>query len=84
MLIKERPDIDLVLMDIQLPGISGYEATEELLKLNKDTRIIAVTAYATEEDKERCLKVGCVDYISKPLRKETLLKKIRKYLNKKT
>ncbi|MCF8227518.1 MAG: response regulator [Bacteroidales bacterium] len=83
-LFKERPDIDLVLMDIQLPGISGYEATEELLKLNKDTRIIAVTAYATEEDKERCLKVGCVDYISKPLRKETLLKKIRKYLNKKT
>ncbi|MDZ7744114.1 MAG: ATP-binding protein [Bacteroidota bacterium] len=77
-LYKQHPGIDLVLMDIQLPGISGYQVTEEILKLDKNARIIAVTAYATQEDKQKCMQTGCIDYISKPLRKETLLDKIEK------
>ncbi len=80
-LYKQHPGIDLVLMDIQLPGISGYQATEEILKMDEKARIVAVTAYATEEDKQKCLQTGCIDYISKPLRKETLLQKIEKYIS---
>lgn len=73
--------IDLVLMDIQLPGISGYTATREIRSTNKDISIIAVTAYATEEDRDQCLAAGCNDYISKPLKKSILLDKISQYLS---
>ena len=60
---------DLILMDIELPGQSGFEAVQRL-KANPVTTaipIVALTAYAMPEDRERCLRVGCSDYLSKPL-----------------
>ena len=75
-----NPDIDLVLMDIQLPEMDGYEATRQIRKFNKDIIIIAQTAYALEGDKEKAITAGCDDYISKPIKKEELFEKIEKLI----
>ncbi|MCD4760340.1 response regulator, partial [bacterium] len=73
-------EIDLVLMDIQLPDISGYEVTKQLKIINKDIPVIAQTAFALEGDKEKSLEAGCDDYITKPIKAKKLLSLIDKYL----
>lgn len=73
---------DLIIMDIRLPGMSGLDATKVIRNKGIRTPIIAQTAYAMSEDKEKCMAAGCDDYISKPLHKELLLKKISYYLHK--
>jgi len=78
-----NPDIDLVLMDIQLPQMDGYEATREIRKFDKDVIIIAQTAYALEGDKEKAIAVGCHDYLSKPINTDELKQMIIKYMNEK-
>jgi signal transduction histidine kinase/ActR/RegA family two-component response regulator len=75
------PKVDIVLMDIQMPKINGYEATEIIKKNNKDITIIAQTAYAMPNDNIKCLEAGCDDYISKPINSGLLLKKIDTYLS---
>lgn len=77
--IEKNPDI--VLMDIGLPDISGYEATRQILHQKPDMRIIAQTAYASGEDREKALNAGCVEHIAKPLRLDKLLTAISRYLN---
>jgi PAS domain S-box-containing protein len=72
--------IDLILMDIQLPEMNGYEATAEILKVRKDLPIISQTAYALSGEKEKSIKAGCVDYIPKPIKSETLISIIGKHL----
>lgn len=72
----KNPNIDLILMDIQIPEMDGYKATIEIRKFNKDVIIIAQTAYALEGDKEKAIAVGCNDYISKPINTNELKKKI--------
>lgn len=79
---KENPDIDLVLMDINMPIMNGYEATKEIKKFRPKLPIIAQTAYAIAGDKEKALAAGCDDYISKPIKKEELIEKIRKLLSR--
>ncbi|MCD4666044.1 MAG: response regulator, partial [Bacteroidales bacterium] len=59
-------EINLVLMDIKIPGLNGYEATREIKKINDKVPVIAQTAYAMAGEKEKCLSAGCDDYISKP------------------
>ena len=81
-LFKDNPGIDLVLMDIQLPDISGYEVTRILKNINPSVYIIAQTAFAFEEDKINCLAAGCCDFLAKPLDKNVLLNTIDKYLTK--
>jgi len=76
---RNNRDIDLVLMDIQMPGMNGYDATREIRKFNDKVVIIAQTAYALEGDKEKALEAGCNDYISKPIKKGELLELINKY-----
>jgi len=73
-------NIDLILMDIQLPGMNGYETTQEIRKFNKDVVIIAQTAYALAGDREKAIEAGCNDYISKPIDKKELVSIINKYL----
>ena len=81
---RKSPDkIDLVLMDIKIPGINGYEATKEIKKLNKDIPVIAQTAYAMIEEMEKCQEAGCDDYIAKPYDRDKLLAKVNKFLAKK-
>jgi len=75
-----HPQIDLVLMDVHLPEMSGLEATKRILELNPKLPIIAQTANAMSEDKDKCLEAGCVDYISKPIDMGDLFSKISKYL----
>ncbi len=75
-------DIDLVLMDIQLPGMTGYEATRQIRKFNDKVIIIAQTAFGLTGDREKSIAVGCNDYISKPIDKDKLLALIQKYFKK--
>ena len=75
-----RPD--LILMDIQLPGLDGYEATRQI-KANPDLHhipIIVVTSYALSGDDVKAFEAGCDDYVSKPFSPRELLAKIREYV----
>lgn len=83
-MVKENPDIDVVLMDIKMPVMDGYQATLEIRKFNKEMIIIAQTAYALQGDEEKALSVGCNDYISKPIDKQLLLDKISRLVRNKT
>lgn len=76
---KENANIDLVLMDINMPVMDGYEATKALKKLKPNLPIIAQTAYAIAGDREKIIEAGCDDYISKPIKKKDLLEIVRKY-----
>ena len=71
-LSRETPDIDLILMDIRMPEMNGYEAIKNIRVFNKEVIIIAQTAYAIIGDAEKFLGVGCNGYISKPIKKEAL------------
>jgi len=77
---KTNPEIDLVLMDIKMPVIDGFEATREILKFRPDLPIIAQTAYAHPSDRARALETGCSDYLAKPFNRNQLLELIGKYL----
>ena len=77
---KSTPDIDLVLMDIKMPKMDGYEATRQIRQFNKNIVIIAQTAYATSGEQQKALEAGCNDYISKPILKKNLDRLIKKYL----
>jgi signal transduction histidine kinase len=81
-LIKQSPEIDMVLMDIQLPEMNGLDATRMIKQLRKELPVIAQTANVLEEDREKCLEAGCVDYISKPINIKLLYSKIHQYLTK--
>ena len=74
--------IDLILMDIQLPEISGYEATSQIRLKDMAVPIIAQTAYAMADDKQKCLDSGCNDVLVKPIRMDDVLTTVAKYLNK--
>jgi signal transduction histidine kinase/ActR/RegA family two-component response regulator len=80
-LCATHPEIDIVLMDIKMPVVNGYDATREIKKHRPDLPIIAQTAYALYGDQEKAFKAGCDDYITKPLIKDTLIYKINKHLN---
>jgi len=70
--------INIILLDIQLPGINGYEVAKEIRKIDKKIIIIAQTAYALTGDKEKALKAGCNDYITKPIKKDMLFTVLKK------
>ena len=78
-LCNSTPEISLVLMDIQLPLMSGYDAIREIKQIKKDLPIIAQTANAFIEEKEKSFQAGCDDYIIKPFTKKKLYSVINKY-----
>ena len=78
---KKNKEIDLILMDIQMPGINGYEATRQIREFNKNVVIIAQTAFGLSGDKEKSIEAGCNEYISKPIIKENLLALIQKHFS---
>lgn len=71
--------IDLILMDIQMPEMNGYEATEQIRKFDQEVIIIAQTAYAMTGDKEKALRVGCNEHITKPVSKSQLFMLLEAY-----
>jgi CheY-like chemotaxis protein len=78
---RKNPDIDLVLMDIQLPKMDGYKATKKIRAFNKKVIIIAQTGYALAGDCEKSLAAGCNNYISKPIDRVLLRKMITNYFS---
>ena len=72
-IIKSTPDIDVVLLDMQMPEMNGIEATKEIRKIRKDLPIIAQTAFIFEDDKDIILEAGCDACLIKPIRREHLL-----------
>lgn len=78
--VKEDKEIGLVLMDIQLPVMNGYDATVEIKKIRPELTVIAQTANALDEDRNRCLEAGCADYITKPIVLDKLLHLIQNNL----
>jgi two-component system cell cycle response regulator DivK len=78
--VAEKPD--LILMDIQLPVMDGYEATRRIRATEgtQEIPIIAITSYAMVGDRAKCLAAGCTAYIMKPINPESVMKKIERYL----
>ncbi|MCX6283661.1 MAG: PAS domain S-box protein [Bacteroidetes bacterium] len=79
-LFEGHPEINLVMLDIKLPDISGYEVAKKMKAGNRNMPVIAQTAYAMSDDREKSFSAGCTDYISKPMRKDDLLGIVEKYL----
>ena len=72
----------LILMDLSLPGMDGWETVRQLRRMPafEQTPILALTAHATDRDRQRAIEAGCSDYISKPFDADELLEKIAKFL----
>ncbi len=82
--MEQHPEIVLVLMDLKMPRMNGFDATQAIKIKYPDIPVIAQTAFAHPNDKQKALLSGCDDFITKPIQKETLLKLICKYLNVKS
>ncbi len=78
----KKQQVDLIIMDIKMPKMDGYEATRRIrrLKKYKSIPIIALTSYAMVKDKEKTIKAGCTGYMSNPITPETFIDEIKKFL----
>jgi CheY-like chemotaxis protein len=76
---RNHPEITIVLMDIKMPVMNGFDATREIKTFRKELTIIAITAYALRDDERRALDAGCDDYLAKPSSRDEFLKKLRNY-----
>jgi len=75
----KKPEIELVLMDLKMPEMDGFEATRQIKSIRTNLPILAITAYCESEDKKLALEAGCDEFITKPVRKDFLLKKLEEY-----
>ncbi|NOU16947.1 MAG: response regulator [Bacteroidales bacterium] len=78
--ICKTQGIDLILMDLKMPVMDGYEATMRIKNFKPNMPVIAQTAYTTDLDRNKALACGCSDFITKPLKRELLISKIKKHL----
>jgi len=79
---RKNPNLDLVLMDVKMPELDGYEATRQIRQFNQKVVIIAQTAFGMDGERERASEAGCNDYISKPIEISALVELIQKYFKK--
>ena len=79
--IFQNHDVDLILMDLQMPDMNGFEATRTIKKINPEIIIIAQTAFAMSDDREKAIQAGCNDYLPKPIKSNDLLQIVQKYLD---
>lgn len=79
---EREKNIDLVLMDLQMPDMNGYEATGILKEKYPKLPVIAQTAFAMSDDREKAISAGCDDYLAKPIKSNDLLMMSLKYLNR--
>jgi CheY-like chemotaxis protein len=76
---KNNPDVEVILMDIKMPVMDGYTATQKIREFNQQVVIIAQTAFAMKGDRQKALDAGCNEYITKPIDKDSLLEIIREH-----
>jgi len=81
-IVKNKPEIQLVLMDLKMPVMDGFEATKLIKRIKPALPVIAQSAYAFSNDQDKARKAGCDDFISKPVKREMLLSMIKKHLLK--
>ncbi len=74
-------EVDLVLMDLQIPIMDGYTATKEIKKIRPEVPVVAQTAHVMSGEREKCLEAGCDDYLAKPIRLQILIDTLSKFLN---
>lgn len=79
---RHQPNLHLVLMDMRLPEMDGYEATKRIKEFRPELPIIAQTAHALSEDRRKCINAGCNDYLTKPLKQEQLFDIMSRFLEK--
>ncbi len=79
-LCRKNQDIDFILMDVKMPLMNGYEATKQIREFNKDIIIIAHSAYSNANERFRAMNAGCNDYISKPVKKDSLIEILKKHV----
>jgi len=77
---QKHPEVSIVLMDLKMPEMDGFEATRKIKAFRKDLPIIAVTAFAMPGDRDLALAAGCDDYLAKPFNTETILKLLAEYI----
>jgi CheY-like chemotaxis protein len=83
-IFESNPDIDVVLMDILMPMLDGYEATKRIREIREDVPVVAQTAFSFEGEMQNGLYAGCFsDYIMKPFTRDLLIANIKKYLRAK-
>jgi CheY-like chemotaxis protein len=82
-IVKSTPEIQIVLMDLKMPIMNGFEATKLIKKLKPGLPVIAQSAYAFSNDRDKSIMAGCDDFIGKPVKLELLLSMINKQLTKK-
>lgn len=80
-IINNKIEVDLILMDIKMPVMNGFQATREIRKTNKTIPVIAQTAYVMSEDKRQALNAGCNDFLSKPITFQAFSKIAQKHLS---
>jgi CheY-like chemotaxis protein len=78
----DNPDLDLIFMDIKMPGLDGFEATRQIRRFNKEVIIIAQTAFGLRGDREKAKNAGCNDFLSKPVNKSDLHALMLKYFHR--
>lgn len=78
----DKENFDLLLMDIKMPLMDGLEATREIRKKNRDIPVIALTAYAMQNDEQDCLEAGCNAFISKPIDQTRMMETLGQWLNR--
>jgi len=81
-IVKTNLEIDLVLMDMYMPVMDGYEATEIISKLRPSLPVIAQTAFCLPEDVKKCYAAGCVGYLAKPVRKDQLINTLAEHFER--
>ena len=80
-MMAKHPEVELVLMDIRLPGMDGYETTRKIKENRQNLPVVALTALALSGDREKAIQAGCDDYLKKPVLKEELLSVVDRFFS---
>ncbi len=80
--VKSNLDIDIVMMDMHMPVMNGYDATTAISALRPELPVIAQTAFVLPDDVKKCYAAGCTGYLAKPIRKEQLMNTLSEYFDR--